>query len=132
MRYAALVVGIVLLLFGSLAAFPSLSPDGRFLGVFQVDPLQNLMHLLTGFVALIAGAGSKFGARMSLRVLGIFYAILAVIGFFTAGALLLGVMAHNRADAWLHLGIGLYSLFFGYVWSPSREPGVSQNVQRPV
>jgi len=132
MRYAALVVGIVLLLIGSLAAFPSLTPDGRFLGIFLVDPLHNLLHLLTGFVALIAGAGSRFGARMSLRVLGIFFFILAVIGFYTQGALLLGVIAHNRADAWLHLGIGLFSLFFGFVWGGSRVRDLSLEKRRAV
>jgi hypothetical protein len=46
--------------------------------------------------------------------LGVVYGLVAVLGFFYGSEPILGILANNRADAWLHLGIAAVSLYLGF------------------
>jgi hypothetical protein len=104
----AMVLGVVLLLVGVVGFF-----TGDMLIIFQVSPLHNVVHILSGVVGLAAaGMGASY-ARLYLIVFGIVYALVTVIGFVNGGDIL-GLFAVNTADNYLHAAIALSSLGIGF------------------
>ena len=110
-RIAAIVLGIVFVLVGLLGFF-----NNPVLGLFLVDPAHNLVHIISG-VVLLAGAYSSLGSSLALKIIGIVYAIIAIIGFFMVGAdgKLLGFIAMNEADKWLHVVLAVVILAAGFL-----------------
>jgi hypothetical protein len=110
-KTAAMVFGIVFLIVGALGfvANPIVSPDG----IFVVNATHNWIHIGSGIVILL-GAYSPLGASVSLRVVGIIYAIVAVLGFIMPGDMLLGMIAMNMADHWLHVVLAIVILYAGF------------------
>ena len=95
LKSAAIIFGIVFLLVGVLGFVPGITTtDQMLLGIFHVNAVHNIVHLLSGAVALIAGLTSTAAARMYFRVFGIVYALVAILGFFTGNGLLLGLISN--------------------------------------
>jgi hypothetical protein len=111
-KTAAVVLGIVFLAVGILGFFPNplISPTG----LFAVNTAHNLVHLVSGAV-LLAGAYSAFGASMALKVVGVVYAAVAILGLVTGGNMLLGLILVNHADHWLHVGLSAVILAAGFL-----------------
>jgi len=111
-KTAALVIGIVFIIVGILGFVPNpiVSPTG----LFVVDTMHNLVHLISGIV-LLAGAYG-FGASLALKIVGIVYAIVAVLGFFMVGedGVMLGLIHVNEADKWLHVALAIVILIAGF------------------
>ena len=105
-RLAAIVIGIVFVLVGLLGFV-----NNPVLGLFQVNPLHNLIHIISG-VVLLAGAFSSLGSSMALKIIGVVYALVAILGFFAVNAdgMLLGLIPVNRADQWLHVVLAVVIL----------------------
>jgi len=115
LKSAAIIFGIVFLLVGVLGFVPGITTtDQMLLGIFHVNAVHNIVHLLSGAVALIAGLTSTAAARMYFRVFGIVYALVAILGFFTGNGLLLGLISNNMADTWLHVLIAIVALALGF------------------
>ena len=107
-KNAAIVLGIILVLVGLLGFF-----NNPVLGVFAVNPVHNVAHIVTGLV-LLAGAYSSLGSSLALKIIGVVYAILAIIGFFMVmDGMMLG-MAMNDADKWLHVVLAIVILVAGF------------------
>ena len=116
LKTAAILFGIVFLLVGVLGFVPGITTTGQMLlGIFHVNAVHNIVHLLSGAVALITGLTSTAAARMYFRVFGIVYALVAILGFFVGYGLLLGLISNNMADTWLHVLIALVALALGFV-----------------
>jgi hypothetical protein len=116
LKTAAILFGIVFLLVGVLGFVPGITTTGQMLlGIFHVNAVHNIVHLLSGAVALITGLTSTAAARTYFRVFGIVYALVAILGFFTGYGLLLGLISNNMADTWLHVLIALVALALGFV-----------------
>ena len=124
-KTAALVIGIVFIVAGLLGFVPNplVSPTG----VFAVNTAHNLVHLLTG-IAILAGAYTTVGARNTLLVVGVIYAVVAIAGFIpgltTRGNMLLGFIQVNRADHWLHVLLAIVILAAGYYLPEDRAARV--------
>jgi hypothetical protein len=110
----AISFGIVLFVVGLLGFVPAAAPQGHLLGVFHVDAAHNLVHLLSGLTALLCGLVSEHVARNFFRAFGFIYGLVAVLGLISGDRPVLGVIANNMADVWLHLGIAAASLFLGF------------------
>ena len=110
-RIAAIVIGIILVLVGLLGFF-----NNPVIGLFQVNAAHNLVHIISGIV-LLAGAYSSLGSSMALKIIGIVYAIVAILGFFlvSADGMLLGFIAMNTADQWLHVVLAVVILAAGFL-----------------
>jgi len=110
-RIAAIVLGIVFVLVGLLGFF-----NNPVLGMFLVNPAHNLVHIISG-VVLLAGAYSSLGSSLALKIIGIVYAIIAIIGFFmvSADGMLLGFIAMNEGDKWLHVVLAVVILAAGFL-----------------
>lgn len=114
LRTAAKVFGFVLLALGVMGFVPALTPDNHLLGIFHVDLLHNLIHLASGAVALWAGYATYGASRVYFQVFGVVYALVAVLGFVSGEQPILGVLANNTADTWLHVVIAVTALALGF------------------
>jgi hypothetical protein len=106
---AALVLGSLYLAAGAVGfAITGLegfadADRGAYLLAFEINPLQNAVHVLTG-VGLLAGAlQNAAAARAALILVGGVYLIVGLIGFPLLESEL-NLLSLNRADNWLHIG----------------------------
>lgn len=102
-----LLLGAVLLLVGVAGFF-----TGDMLLIFQVSPLHNVVHILSGVVGIGAAMMGASKARLYLIVFGLVYALVTVLGFVQGN--ILGLFDVNTADNYLHAAIALSSLGIGF------------------
>ena len=114
-RQMAFILGAVFLLIGVLGFVPSATTDGMLLGMFHVNPAHNFVHLLSGVVAVVAGLSGGSAPLWFFRVFGIIYGLVATLGFMGGSEPVLGMIANNRADVWLHALLSLVSLILGFL-----------------
>lgn len=115
-RILALVIGIVFTLIGILGFFvaPGMQ-EGSLMG-FSVDVIHNLVHLITGLVAL-AAAFTGWSRRFN-QVFGVVYLLVGILGLIPAlyfDNRLLGLMHINGADNILHLVVGIACALVGFL-----------------
>lgn len=118
------VFGVTFILAGLLGFVPNpiVAPDG----VFAVNTMHNLVHILTG-AAFIAGGTFGF-ARQTILGIGIAYVAVTVLGILTTSDMLLGLVHINVADRWLHAGLAVAILAAGYVSSEQTDTSASKAV----
>lgn len=126
LKKLALIVGAVFVLIGVLGFIPALSPehsDGMhyLLGLFMVGGVHNVVHLLSGIVALWAGMTSEKAARLYFLIFGSIYALVTIIGFIQ-GDTVLGLFHVNQADNFLHLALAVVILGIGLGAKPDNSP----------
>ena len=120
MKTAAIIFGIVFLLIGFLGFVPAIAPDGMLLGIFHVNAAHNIVHLLSGMAALACGFASAGASRLYLRIFGLVYGLVALLGFVQGEGMLLGLISNNMPDVWLHVAISAVSLILGFM--PHAKP----------
>ena len=98
-RTVSAVLGAVYVLLG-VAGFVV---DGPLLGLFDVNELSSLVHVVIGGF-LLYGATSTGTAILVSRRAGIGLIVLGLIGFVAADGL--GIMPLGGNDIWLHLSTG--------------------------
>lgn len=92
-------------------------PDApAILGLFPVNVLHNLAHLLLGIWGILA-ARSFAGARTYARIAGVLYLLLAVLGLVDPTAF--GLMPLGGNDVWLHVALGAILAGVGFT---AKEP----------
>jgi hypothetical protein len=114
LRKAASIFGIVFILIGIAGYIDALTPNGRLLGLFAVDSNHNLVHLATGIVALICSGIGEHASRRYFQIFAVVYGLVTVLGFFVPHGELLGLIANNVHDIWLHALITLVSAYLGF------------------
>ncbi len=107
-KQACVAFGLAFVLAGLLGFVPNplVAPDG----IFAVNTMHNLVHLLTGAAFLFGGLFLTGQERLTLQVVTGAYFAVALLGFLTSGDTLLGIVRLNEADRWLHLGLALIML----------------------
>lgn len=109
----AWLFAVVFVLVGVLGFVPGVTSNGHLLGLFEVDTVHNLVHLLTG---ILFGISAMMGAKAAsgfFKLFGVVYLLVALLGFFFDGAVL-GLINTNGADNWLHLVLGLVIAGVGF------------------
>jgi hypothetical protein len=124
----AMIFGVVFVLVGLLGFV-----NNPILGLFAVDALHNIVHIILGIV-LIAGARNMNpkAAVSSMKTVGIIYIVLAVLGFILVpvSGKLLGLVTMNGADNWLHVVLGVALLIAAMAAKPSmKSSSMSGNAQ---
>jgi hypothetical protein len=114
LKKIALVFGVVFIAVGLLGFVPAAAPDGHLLGLFHINPLHNVVHIASGAVALWAAMSSERNAKLYFQIFGVVYALVAVLGFVYGDQPILGLVANNGADTWLHVVIAVVSLYLGF------------------
>ena len=116
LKTVAMVFGVFFLVIGVLGFVPAATPGDMLFGVFHVNFVHNVVHLVTGVVALYCGSEGDELSKMFFRVFGVVYAVVAVLGFVYGTGDIFGVMANNMADNWLHVVVAAVSVYFGFFY----------------
>ncbi|MEW6492906.1 MAG: DUF4383 domain-containing protein [Cyanobacteriota bacterium] len=132
-QYFALIIGIFFLLcgvMGFIPAFvkePTVTPDiaglgftsgyGYLLGLFPINLLHNIVHLVVGLLGIFAST-SLDSSRLYSGVLGLFYGALTVMGLFPATQSTLGLIPIFGNDVWLHAVSAAIAVYFGFIATP--------------
>lgn len=128
-KKVALVFGIVFLLVGLLGL---LAPGGRemgadpaphmLLGLFPVNLLHNVVHLLFGIWGL-AASRSFSGAASYAKIGGVIYIVLAILGFVVPTTF--GLIPIGGNDIWLHAILGASLAYFGFTAKEVAAPATA-------
>ena len=113
----AKILGIVLVLVGIVGFIPGLVTNDLLLGIFGVNALHNVIHLVTGLVLVYVGfvASAQQYARVTNQVLGVVYALVAILGFANLLGSLINVAGGVAvADNWLHTLLAIVFLGVGF------------------
>lgn len=114
-KTVALVFGIVFLLIGIIGFIPALTPGGSILGIFMVNGIHSIVHLLFGVLGVAAALTGT--SVLYNRAGGVIYLLIGVLGFIpplVPGGMLLGLVMINLADNFLHLVIGVILAYVGF------------------
>ncbi len=127
-RNFVLTIGILYLLIGLLGFFPALvsappagapsvwveSAYGYLFGLFPVNALHNLVHLMIGIWALGAYR-SLSRSTLFARGIAILFGLLTVMGLIPALNTTLGLIPIFGHAVWLHAATAAIAAYFGYV-----------------
>lgn len=109
LRLYAQIVGLVLILIGVVGLFLG---ERSWLGVLNVDILEDIVHLVTGALLALVGfwERGRAYARGVVGTLGVIYLLVGVLGFVTPT--LFGLLPHGYSvwDNVLHLALGVLSV----------------------
>jgi arginine exporter protein ArgO len=139
LQTAAMAVGGVFLLIGVLGFIPGITADydtmtfasddsdAELLGIFQVNVLHNIVHLLFGVVGL-AAARAFDTSRLFLIGGGVIYAVLWIYGLVIDFDSVANFVSLNTADNWLHFALAVGMIGLGVVLG--RGAGVERSRAR--
>lgn len=120
LRLWARIFGIIYIIVGIIGFIPAISPADpanpayhNVLGIFTVNWLHDLVHILIGVWAL-AAAGTAAGARQYFQYAGILLIVLFIFGLLHGFKDLFGLAPLFGADIYLHLISGVIFLIIGY------------------
>lgn len=118
----AQILGWILALVGIAGFFVTggsmeAGPDApAILGLFPVNVLHNLAHLILGVWGILA-ARTFGGARAYARIAGILYIVLAILGFVEPTGF--GLIPLGGTDVWLHVALGVILAGVGFSAKPA-------------
>ena len=90
--------------------------SGLLLGIFPVNLLHNIVHLLFGAWGL-AAARSWSGSKSYFTIAGAIYAVLTVVGFLSPSGF--GLVPLGGNDIWLHAVLAIAMLGIGLTAKPA-------------
>lgn len=102
------VLGAVFLVIGVLGFF-----NNPILGVFHVNLAHNIIHLVSGVLAIYFGSRGEVQGKTFALVIGVVYLLVTVLGFIQGSGPLFGVVELDTADNFLHLLLSIVFLAIG-------------------
>ena len=110
-RLYAKIVGVTVLLVGVVGLILG-DPREPFLGLFNIDIVEDIVHLATGGLLTYVGfKGTNEMVKSVVTLLGVIYLLVGILGFFIPE--LFGLIPHEYGlpDNILHLTLGALALF---------------------
>ena len=107
-RTVAVAFGAIYLLVGIIGFVL----DSPLLGLFEVNLLHNVVHILLGAV-LLYGSMSYSSAIMAARGVGAVRVLLGIVGFIVPDGF--GLVTLGGHDIWLHIASGAILLATGFM-----------------
>lgn len=128
-KTAALVIGVIFIAVGLLGFIsnPIVGTDEG--AIFHADKLHNIVHIASGVLFVLVAAASPGSAGSFLKLFGIVYLLIGVVGLFTVGTgmsdmgKVLGILNVNGADNYLHVALGIVIFLAGF--ARSKSPAVA-------
>lgn len=114
LKRVAVIFGLLFTAIGILGFIPAFVQSGNLLGIFRVNFEHNIAHLGLGILGILCGVYSDYASKVYLIAAGVIYALLAVLGFTQNTDMLLGMIAINTADNWLHTFLALVAFYFAF------------------
>jgi len=110
----AILFGVVFLAIGILGFVPGITKDEMLLGIFMVNTVHSVIHIVSGVVFLLAGMGGAGASRMWFQIFGLIYAVVAIMGFVVGNGMIFNLISNNTADTWLHVVLAVLMLLIGF------------------
>ncbi|TXH01031.1 MAG: DUF4383 domain-containing protein [Candidatus Moraniibacteriota bacterium] len=110
MKMVLTLLGVVFVVMGLLGFV-----NDPVLGVFEVDILHNVIHILSGVLALAAVGMGVDMMRLYAKVFGVIYGLVGLVGFVMPGDMILGLFEANLADDLLHVALAAVFLYVGFI-----------------
>ena len=122
-RQYAQVVGVVLILLGVVGL---LLGDELFLGILNIDLVEDIVHLLTGGLLAYVGFGRTDDGTVKTVVgaLGVVYLLVGILGFIAPSLFGLIPNGYTIVDNLVHLALGVLGLVVAGI------PGRSEPARR--
>ncbi len=118
-RTASILIGIVFLAVGILGYFPNSIVGDTEDAIFHADSTHNMVHIISGALFLLIAMAAPAKAGGFLKLFGLVYLLLGVIGLATIGdegmTKLLGFLHVNGNDNYLHIGLGIVIFLAGFL-----------------
>ena len=105
-----LVLGVVYVAVGILGFVPGITTDGLLLGIFAVNALHNIAHLVIG-AALIWGSMSAAITTVN-KVMAVVFGVLVIASFI---APVVEQLPLNPPDTVLHLASAAITAYLGFL-----------------
>jgi hypothetical protein len=124
-RLYATLVGALLVVTGIVgffysASFGSPGEVDEIFGAFAVNAWVNVLHILTGALALLVAG---YASRQYSLLLGAFYVVVAFWGFaLGSGEAILGFLPVNTGDNLLHLTLGVLGVAAALATPVAKKP----------
>jgi len=120
-KNVALILSIIFIAVGLLGFIPNpIVGEG---GIFHTDTLHNLVHIISGALFAIVAIASPANAPMFMKIFGVVYFLIGVVGLFSLGedgtGMALGFLHVNSADNYLHLALGVVIFLAGTMKAPT-------------
>ena len=116
-KTASILIGVVFIAVGILGFISNPIVGESADAMFHADTLHNSVHIGSGVLFLIVGLFMPASAGTFLKVFGVVYFGLGVLGLINIGTSgmgkLLGILHVNGADNFLHLALGLVIFIAG-------------------
>ena len=111
------ILGFMATGMSNMEADPARAP--ALVGLFPVNVLHNVVHLLFGIWGLVASRSFN-GARGYARIAGVLYLLLAVAGYIAPNGF--GLVPLGGNDIWLHAVLGFVLAAVGFTAKELRPP----------
>jgi hypothetical protein len=126
-KTASLVFGIAFLAVGILGYYPNPIIGSSNDAIFHTDSLHNIIHIVSATLFFVFGIALPASAGTFLKIFGTIYLLLGIAGVVAIGndehMKLLGFLLVNKADNFLHIGLGAAILLAGFL------PGIEANLR---
>ena len=117
-KTAAILIGIVFIAVGLLGFVSNPIIGESESAIFHADSVHNMVHIISGALFLIVGLFAPGSASILLKVFGLVYLLLGVLGLINIGTegmcTLLGFLHVNGADNLLHIALGVVIFLAGF------------------
>ena len=121
-KTAAIVIGLIFVAVGLLGFLSNPIVGASANAIFHTDKVHNIVHIVSGALFLLVALTAPSSASAYLKIFGIVYLALGLYGLFTMGSdetkQLLGFLHVNKADNYLHIGLGIIIFLAGTMRSP--------------
>lgn len=105
-----MILGVTLLLVGIVGMLTG--GHNHTLVIFGINMTHNVVHILSGILALVAALISLKAAKLYCIAFGVVYGLVTLAGFLNIPQVV-SLLNLNTADNYLHLGITAACLYFG-------------------
>ncbi len=118
-KTAAIIIGLAFLAIGILGFVSNPIVGSSADAIFHTDQTHNIVHIVSGVLFLLVAMASPGSAGVFLKIFGIVYLGLGIYGAATMGTeetkKLLGFLHVNKADNYLHIGLGVVIFLAGFL-----------------
>jgi len=114
LAFGAVFILVALLGFitaGGIGMTADMSTAPKLLGLFPVNLLHNVVHLLFGVWGIVASR-TLYGAKTYCRIGGVIYIVLAILGYLVPTTF--GLIPIGGNDIWLHALLGVVLAGVGF------------------
>ena len=116
-KTASVIIGIIFIAVGLLGFVPNPVIGDTENAIFHADTVHNSVHITSGVLFLLFGLSTTKRASVFLKVFGLVYLLLGVLGLVNIGTsvmtTLLGFLHVNGADNLLHITLGVVIFLAG-------------------